>query len=114
MHENLKEQHHYLSDYLSGRDNNFNIIRMIAASSVLVSHSYPLTRGVGTAEPLDSVLEFSLGLFVAVTLCSIVSWHLIEKPALQLKNLPILSVLPFRKIKAEYMPFLCCKLSTIT
>ncbi len=26
----------------TGRDNNFNLIRMIAASAVLVSHSYPI------------------------------------------------------------------------
>jgi len=34
---------HRLSDYLDGRDNNFNLIRLIAASLVILSHSYPLT-----------------------------------------------------------------------
>ena len=35
-----------------GRDNNFNLIRMIAASAVIVSHSLPLSLGMGAVEPL--------------------------------------------------------------
>jgi peptidoglycan/LPS O-acetylase OafA/YrhL len=31
-----------LSSYLKDRDNNFNLIRFIAATLVLVSHCYPL------------------------------------------------------------------------
>lgn len=34
-----------------GRDNNFNLIRMIAASAVIVSHSLPLSLGMGAIEP---------------------------------------------------------------
>lgn len=34
-----------------GRDNNFNLIRMIAASAVIVSHSFALSNGPGTWEP---------------------------------------------------------------
>lgn len=51
-----------LSDYLSGRDNNFNLIRMVAASAVLVSHSFPISQGQGVDEPLEATLGFSLGL----------------------------------------------------
>jgi peptidoglycan/LPS O-acetylase OafA/YrhL len=44
-------------DALSGgRDNNFNLLRMLAAAGVLVSHAYPLTRGPGAAQPLEGVL----------------------------------------------------------
>jgi len=36
-----------LTDVANGRDNNFNLLRMIAASAVLVSHAYPLAIGNG-------------------------------------------------------------------
>jgi peptidoglycan/LPS O-acetylase OafA/YrhL len=44
-----------------GRDNNFNLIRLLAAALVLVSHSWPLTATLG--EPLEGVAGFSLGHF---------------------------------------------------
>jgi peptidoglycan/LPS O-acetylase OafA/YrhL len=34
-----------LADWLAGRDNNFNLLRAIAASLVIYSHSFPFTRG---------------------------------------------------------------------
>jgi peptidoglycan/LPS O-acetylase OafA/YrhL len=45
----------------NGRDNNFNLIRLIAATSVLVSHAWPITRGPGTPEPLAALTGHSLG-----------------------------------------------------
>lgn len=51
----------YLSDYASGRNNNFNLIRFIAASLVLFSHSYPLALGIGTPEPLSQSLGVTWG-----------------------------------------------------
>ncbi len=42
-----------------GRDNNFNLIRLLAAGLVLVSHSWPLTATPG--EPLERFANFSLG-----------------------------------------------------
>jgi len=51
----------YLSDRSVGRDNNLNLIRMIAASLVLVSHAFPIALGPGTAEPLQSLTGKSLG-----------------------------------------------------
>jgi len=57
----------YLADYLSGRDNNLNLIRMVAASAVLVSHAFPITLGRGAEEPLEHLTGMSLGgLAVAV------------------------------------------------
>ena len=44
-------------DRAAGRDNNFNLIRMIAASGVLVSHAWPITYGGGVVEPLESELH---------------------------------------------------------
>ena len=40
-----------------GRDNNFNLIRMMAASAVIVSHSVPLSVGMGVHEPLHGWIE---------------------------------------------------------
>jgi len=34
-----------LASWLAGRDNNFNLLRVIAASLVIYSHSFPFTRG---------------------------------------------------------------------
>ncbi len=48
-----------LSRYAGGRDNNFNLIRFIAAALVLVSHSFPLTGDPN--EPLERFAGFSLG-----------------------------------------------------
>ncbi len=50
-----------LGDVCDGRDNNFNLIRMIAAFSVLVSHAWPLSLGPGAAEPLSLRFSYSLG-----------------------------------------------------
>lgn len=59
-----------LDQLLSGRDNNLNLIRIIAASAVLVSHAYPITLGPGVAEPLMSLTGNTLGHFaVAVFFC---------------------------------------------
>jgi len=48
-----------LGERASGRDNNFNLVRLLAAGLVLVSHSWPLTGTPG--EPLERVAGFSLG-----------------------------------------------------
>lgn len=50
-----------LSAYVRGRDNNFNLLRIIAAFAVLVSHSFALVAGTGAAEPLRDSLDSSLG-----------------------------------------------------
>jgi len=51
----------FLSNYSTGRDNNFNLIRFIAAALVLISHSYALVIGTPEAEPLRSTLGLTLG-----------------------------------------------------
>jgi peptidoglycan/LPS O-acetylase OafA/YrhL len=43
------------------RANNFNLLRMIAATAVLISHAYPLTLGAGAIEPLEDSLRMPLG-----------------------------------------------------
>lgn len=51
----------YLGDVSQNRDNNFNLIRAIAASAVLVSHAYPIALGPGATEPLTDLTGYSLG-----------------------------------------------------
>ena len=50
-----------LNDVANSRDNNFNLLRMVAASAVLVSHAYPIALGEGAIEPLWPLLQMSLG-----------------------------------------------------
>jgi len=64
-----------LSDYLGNRDNNFNIMRFIAAALVLFSHSFDL-YGILELEPLGRLVEFSFGSF-AVDVFFITSGFLI-------------------------------------
>lgn len=46
-----------LEDVAVGRDNNFNLLRVIAANGVILSHAYPLSLGPGTPEPLEGLLK---------------------------------------------------------
>jgi len=41
---------------VADRENNFNLLRILAAGAVLVSHAYPISLGPGSVEPLDHVL----------------------------------------------------------
>jgi peptidoglycan/LPS O-acetylase OafA/YrhL len=61
-----------LADVARGRDNNFNLIRFIAATGVLVSHAWPISLGPGVVEPLKLATGHTLGslavyLFFAVS-----------------------------------------------
>ncbi|WP_071393482.1 acyltransferase family protein [Bacillus tuaregi] len=47
----MKLQGRYLEEFLSGRKNNLDIIRFLAASLVILSHAYPLTIGHNATEP---------------------------------------------------------------
>jgi len=51
----------FLGDICRGRDNNLNLIRIVAAGAVLVSHAWPITGGPGTPQPLSHLLGFELG-----------------------------------------------------
>ncbi len=79
---------HYLSSYTSNgnRDNNFNLIRFVAASMVLFSHSFALSIGSGLAEPLRKTLDMTFGT-IAVDIFFITSGFLITGSMLTKKNL---------------------------
>jgi len=50
-----------IGDLAGSRDNHFNLLRMLAATGVLVSHAWPISLGPGAPEPLGAALGFSLG-----------------------------------------------------
>lgn len=57
----MKRRMTTLGDVADSRDNHFNLIRMVAALAVLVSHAWPLTGGKGSVEPLQVATGHSLG-----------------------------------------------------
>lgn len=50
-----------LANAASDRNNHFNLIRLLAAIGVLISHSYPIALGHGTPDPLDALIGCSIG-----------------------------------------------------
>ncbi len=73
-----------LSEYAEGRDNNFNLIRFIAAAMVLFSHSYPLT-GNNADEPL-AFCGLTMGA-VAVQVFFLTSGYLVTNSLLRSKRI---------------------------
>ncbi len=65
-----------LSKYTTSRDNNFNLIRFVAAVLVLYSHSYPLSKGPNAVDPLGSFINMTWG-GIAVDVFFITSGFLI-------------------------------------
>lgn len=67
-----------LSDRSQSRDNNFNLIRMVAACSVLVSHSFALT-GSGE-DPVKRLIGMVTLGDLAVDLFFVASGFLVSQP----------------------------------
>ena len=67
-----------LADVAGGRDNNFNLIRMIAASGVLVSHAFPIALGMGTSQPFEAATGYTLG-WICVAIFFAISGFLITR-----------------------------------
>jgi peptidoglycan/LPS O-acetylase OafA/YrhL len=74
-----------LSDFTSGKDNNFNLIRIVAAYAVLLSHSFALAVGSPDAEPLRHALGTTFGL-IAVDVFFITSGFLVTASFLTRQN----------------------------
>ena len=73
-------------DVAGGRDNNFNLMRLLAASFVLASHSVALSTGQPAAEPLRALLGVSLG-DIAVDLFFVTSGFLVTGSLLARRDL---------------------------
>jgi len=63
-----------LAERARGRDNNFNLVRLLAAGCVIVSHSWPLSGTPG--EPFELFAGFSLG-HLGVDVFFVVSGYLV-------------------------------------
>ena len=50
-----------LHDILERGRNNFDLVRLLAAASVILSHSFLIVSGLDSAEPLSGVSVFTLG-----------------------------------------------------
>lgn len=74
------------NDYASGRDNNFNLMRLLAASLVLASHSFVLSTGQYTSEPLHALLDVSIGV-IAVDMFFVTSGFLVTGSLLARRDL---------------------------
>jgi peptidoglycan/LPS O-acetylase OafA/YrhL len=61
-----------LAAILEPRSNSFNLLRIVAALCVVISHSFLIPVGLGAGEPLSSITPFNLGLH-AVNLFFIIS-----------------------------------------
>lgn len=75
-----------LSEYTNNRDNNFNLIRFIAASLVLYTHSYALVIGTGDAEPLRNSIGMTWG-SIAVDVFFVISGFLIASSFFERNNI---------------------------
>ncbi|MDX9964219.1 acyltransferase family protein [Desulfobacter postgatei] len=65
-----------LSSYSHSRDNNFNLIRFIAAFLVLFGHSFPIVNGPKLVEPLQNAIHMTWGA-IAVDIFFVISGFLI-------------------------------------
>ncbi len=75
-----------LIDVISNKNNNFNLIRIIAATAVIFSHSFPLSIGKQGFEPVFSLLGISTG-EIAVNIFFITSGFLVTRSLLFRNNL---------------------------
>lgn len=75
-----------ISFYSQGRDNNFNLIRIVAAISVLITHSFALVMGSGEAEPFRESLGMTMG-SIAVDVFFITSGFLVTSSLMGRKSI---------------------------
>ncbi len=83
----IRSTQHHLSQFTDGRDNNFNLTRLIAAFLVLFSHSYSVVFGANDPyRPLLEATGFTLGahavniFFVISGLLVMQSWDRTPSP----------------------------------
>lgn len=81
----------------SPRDNNFNLLRMLAALAVLLSHSFTLSRGPQAIEPFVRSLGMSLGT-LAVGVFFTISGYLVTASQVSRPSLADFAIARARRI----------------
>lgn len=76
-----------ISAYSTGRNNNFNLLRMLAAIGVLISHAYPVSLGKDAVQPLQGLLDGITMGRVCVYLFFVISGFFITKSFVQSASL---------------------------
>jgi len=74
-----------VADLAQGKDNNFNLIRIIAAYAVLIQHAFPLALGPKTVVPLEVSLGVTIGM-IAVDVFFMTSGFLVTASLLARKS----------------------------
>jgi peptidoglycan/LPS O-acetylase OafA/YrhL len=91
------ERRSQLGDHWSGRDNNFNLLRLVAATLVLVSHSFAISMQSAAAEPGRATLGLSFG-ELAVDLFFVASGFLVTASLLSRRDVVEFAVARFLRI----------------
>ncbi len=78
--------HAQLSNYTNSRDNNFNLIRFVAALLVLYSHSFVVVTGMRSAQPLQGLIGMTWG-DIAVDIFFVISGFLVTRSFFERKNI---------------------------
>lgn len=80
-----------VQDLLNGRDNNFNLIRFVAAMAVIYDHSFKVPNGNGVPWLLPNVMSSDFGWY-AVNVFFILSGFLVTKSWLSRRDIVIFAV----------------------
>lgn len=75
-----------LSNFTDSRNNNFNLIRIVAAYCVLITHSFVITMGTGDSQPFRHALGMSIG-SISVDVFFLTSGFLVTASLLKRKNI---------------------------
>jgi len=103
-----------LNEVINRKDNNFNLIRMLAATLVVFSHSFSLSTGSTGAEPLTNSLGISLG-YIAVDIFFISSGLLVCKSLFTSRELRVFIISRCLRIYPAliFSVLLCCLLGML-
>lgn len=110
----MKKLEYYIS---FGRDNNFNLIRFLAALAVIYSHCFPISQGAAALEPFESTLGISLG-EIAVHVFFVTSGFLVTGSIIKKKELVgfffarILRIFPALIVSGLFVVLICGVIET--
>jgi peptidoglycan/LPS O-acetylase OafA/YrhL len=99
-----------LADLSSRPHNHFNLIRLLAAAAVLVSHSFPLAGGEQADEPLRASLGLTLGEVAVVTFFCISGFFISMSQDRSHGSLDLVAARALRIFPGLICVVLCCAL----